>query len=121
MIQAMRMRRLVIVCLLLFSFALAGYFAYRAFFTPEALKRREVERWVGIVGAVVELPQSETPTVATVTNLEKLRNQPFFVNAEQGDKVLIYPRTGRAILYRPSTGKVIVMTADVIIEKEEGL
>ena len=98
-----------------------GYFAYRAFFTPEALKRREVERWVGIVGAVVELPQSETPTVATVTNLEKLRNQPFFVNAEQGDKVLIYPRTGRAILYRPSTGKVIVMTADVVVEKEEGL
>jgi hypothetical protein len=105
----------------LLSLSLAGYFAYRVSFAPEALQRREIEKWVGIVGAAVELPEDEVPTVATVMNLEKLREQPFFVNAERGDKVLIYPRAGRAILYRPSTGKVIAMTTDVVIEKEEGL
>ncbi len=59
------------------------------------------------VGKLINLPQDETPTIATVTDPSLLRNQDFFINAEKGDKVLIYTQANKAIIYRPSTNKLI--------------
>lgn len=59
------------------------------------------------VSELIELPKGETPTVATVTDLSKLKNQPFFAKAQKGDKVLIFEKAGKAVLYRPTTDKII--------------
>lgn len=56
---------------------------------------------------VVSVPEDEEPTIATVTNAFRLRGQTFFARSENGDKVVIYPKSGRAILYRPSIDKII--------------
>ena len=53
------------------------------------------------------LPQNETPTLATVSDLHALEGQAFFKNAKEGDKVLMYLRSQRAILYRPSIDRII--------------
>lgn len=104
--------------MILFFLALvvSGYFAYRAYFTPEALSRREVEKWIDIIGSWVELPRDERPTLATVTNRSRIDDQPFLEGAENGDKILLYPRAGEAVLFRPSTGRVLGITTDVNIE-----
>lgn len=108
----------IIVVLLGLSVFTAGYFAYYSFFTPEALKRREVKKWAEIIGKNTELPKGETPTLATITNKEKLGDQLFFARAENGDKILIYPLAKQAFLFRPSTGKIIEVTTNVSIEME---
>ena len=59
------------------------------------------------VGKIFDLPAGEVPTVATVSNLDKLREQPFFANAKVGDKVIIYTTAKKAILYRPDTKQII--------------
>lgn len=59
------------------------------------------------VGKLVALPSGEEPTVATVTEREKLAGQPFFASAENGDKVLIYTKARKAILYDPDTNRVL--------------
>lgn len=59
------------------------------------------------VGKIAKLPEGETPTVATVNGVEKLKNQVFFENAQDGDKVLIYTQAKTAVLYRPSIKKII--------------
>jgi len=59
------------------------------------------------IGKLYKLPEGETPTLATVSNIENLRDQEFFARAENGDKVLIYSVAKRAILYRPSINKII--------------
>ena len=53
------------------------------------------------VGKLIELPQGETPTVATVTDPDKLKAQAFFVNAKAGDIVLLYTIAHKAYLYDP--------------------
>lgn len=100
---------LVLSGFLCLAVLVAVYFAYQYAFTPEAMKRREIEKWTGIVGKSVTLPQGETPTIATVTNKRKLDDQPFFKQVENGDKILIYSDARQAILYRPSLGKVLDM------------
>lgn len=67
----------------------------------------ETQQLVNQVGKLVQLPQGETPTIATVNNSTKLKNQAFFKDAQNGDKVLIYSKSGKAVLYRPSTNRVI--------------
>lgn len=67
----------------------------------------EISQLVDQVGTLMQLPTGEQPAIATVTDLSQLQNQPFFANAQVGDKVLIYQAAKEAILYRPSTNKII--------------
>jgi hypothetical protein len=67
----------------------------------------EVSAITNKIGKFMELPSDEVPTVATVSDREKLKGQPFFARAQNGDKVLIYTKAQKAILYRPSENKVI--------------
>lgn len=74
---------------------------------PSEAAKLATTQLVEDVGKLVQLPAGETPTIATVSDASKLKNQAFFAKAENGDKVLIYTQAKRAILYRPSTNKVI--------------
>lgn len=74
---------------------------------PQAVAQQEQSQLVEQVGKLTDLPKNENPTVATVSDVNKLKDQPFFSNAQNGDKVLIYSQSKQAILYRPSTNKVI--------------
>lgn len=59
------------------------------------------------VGQLIQLPSDEVPTVATVVDADKVKSQAFFASAQNGDKVLVYSKASKAILYRPSTKKII--------------
>ena len=92
------------------SLAAAFYFyqKYQKIRTsPEELAREEVLSATTAISRFMELPTDEEPTLATVTDNEKLKDQDFFKNAQNDDKVLIYAKAHKAILYRPSTNKVI--------------
>lgn len=73
---------------------------------PTTAGKTEIQKIQNQLKNTVALP-TETPTLATVSDVDKLRAQVFFKDAENGDKVLIYQKAGTAILYRPSTKKVI--------------
>jgi hypothetical protein len=74
---------------------------------PESASQSEVNSLVEKVGKHYDLPKNDSVTVATVSDINKLEGQVFFSKAQNGDKVLIYPKTSIAILYRPSTDKII--------------
>lgn len=68
----------------------------------------EIKGLVEEVGDKIQLPD-ETPTLATVSDVAKLSGQPFFKNAKNGDKVLIFSNSKLAILYRESIHKIIAV------------
>lgn len=78
---------------------------------PAMATEKEIKQLVIDVGKFLVLPTDETPTLATVSEPEKLRDQPFFANAMEGDKVLIYVSSRKAILWRPSTSKIVEISA----------
>ncbi len=109
-----RLKSVVIIfsLLLLFFAGAAGYFYYKyKKMAQTSDTKEEIAQLVKTLDAVIELPGGETPTLATVTDKEKLVSQPFFRKSENGDKVLIYTEAGRAILYRPSIGKIVDITS----------
>ncbi len=68
---------------------------------------RELRSLVSDVGDHMLLPADETPTLATVSDMHALEGQEFFQNAAEGDKVLMYLRSRKAIIYRPSIDRII--------------
>jgi hypothetical protein len=74
---------------------------------PNLFAAEEVKKYISEISKLMMLPTGETPTLATVNDKEKLKSQPFFAHAENGDKVLIYTNAKKAILFRPSLNKII--------------
>lgn len=74
---------------------------------PNVVAQQEVASLVAKVGRLVVLPEGESPTVATVSDPEALKDQAFFKNAVKGDKVLIYAESKKAFLYSVSLDKII--------------
>lgn len=74
---------------------------------PTQAAQDEVVKVVAQVGKLMVLPTDEQPTVASVTDPEKLKGQDFFLNAKVGDKVLIYQNNRKAILYSPTLNKIL--------------
>jgi len=101
---------IVIIIVALVAVALGGYFYYQLKTiktNPQTVAKEEVETLISKVSKLYLLPIGEDPTVATVSDPEALKNQSFFTQSEKGDKVLIYTKIGKAILYRPSIDKII--------------
>lgn len=105
-----RFFKVVVPVVAIVAIVAAGYF-YSQVRTlkqnPQAAAQQEVQALVAKVGRLLVLPADEVPTVATVSDPEALKDQPFFASATQGDKVLIYTTAKKAVLYSVSLNKVI--------------
>ena len=95
------------------SLAGAAYFYLQYQQTQIALKnptlaaQQEAANLVSRVSKLIDLPSDENPQIATVSDISQLKGQPFFGNAKNGDKVLIYTKAKKAILYDPLADKII--------------
>lgn len=109
--------RIVAIIVFLVALAAAGYFFWQYKQTkeqfaalknnPEQAAAAEKADLIAKVGKLAALPQGEDPTIATVTDPDKLKDQEFFAKAQKGDKVLIYTKAKKAFLYNPSSNKII--------------
>ncbi len=66
-----------------------------------------VKELLAQVGKLMDLPTGEQPTVATVTNADLIKSQPFFAKAKTGYRVILYPTARIAILFDDQDNKII--------------
>lgn len=78
---------------------------------PQLALQQENEKTIEAVGRLMDLPSDEVPTIATVTDVSAVSDQPFFQSAQNGDRVLIYASAKKAILYRPGGNRIIEVGA----------
>lgn len=109
-----------IVVALVAGFAFVGYdyflakkYIFKTVSTEEKA-RQEVAAVTSVIRKSVDLPPDEKAVMATVTDIDQLKNQQFFQNAQNGDKVIMYPESGKALIYRPKDKRVVEFGALVI-------
>lgn len=105
------LKKILIGILVLIILVIGGYFGYQQYAKSESAQKAKSERLVKstieAVGRLINLPEGDNPQVAIVSDLTPLSGQPFFRNAEVGDRVIIYENLGRAILYNPRLNKIM--------------
>lgn len=74
---------------------------------PQVVTQKENIQLLEKVSKLMLLPEGEEPTIATVSDTEALKDQAFFTKAQKGDKVLIYTKAKKAILYSVLLNKII--------------
>ena len=75
---------------------------------PEEETNKEISQLVTALGKLILLPVGEEPALFTVEDKEKLKSQgPFFEKVENEDKVLVFKKAKKVILYRPSKNIII--------------
>lgn len=101
---------IVVLVIALAAACLYFFIQYRRVAADPAYEARiEAERISKELAKVMVLPDDSLPVVATVSDREALQDQSFFRYAENGDRVVIFPGSMRAVLYRPSTKQVVDM------------
>ncbi len=88
----------------------AGYFAkqyYDLRSNPNMAAQEETVQLTNTVSKLYDLPKDEKPIIGSVQDKEKLKDQPFFKNAQNGDKILIYKEAKLAVIYRQEENKLI--------------
>lgn len=113
---------LAVVVLGLAGWGIYSYMELQKIQNPEYTQQQaeqENQTLKNKVSRLIELPDGEM-VVATVSDKEKLVDQPFFSKAENGDKVLIFSESSTAIIYRESTDKIVNSGPIAITSAEDG-
>jgi hypothetical protein len=95
---------IIIGAVIVIIISLVGFFAWQQ--QQESKNTPEIQKVMKSVSSHILLPTGETPALVTVVDRTKLKSD-FFKNAQNGDKMLIYQKNHRAILYRPSVDRIV--------------
>lgn len=113
MINSDKMQKIIIAVLVGLVVVLIGltYYFRDQFQTikkdPQKITQQETQSLVEKISRLMVVPEGEDPIIATVMDPELLKDQPFFAKAKKGDRVLIYSKARRAILYDPAADKIL--------------
>jgi len=109
-IKSEKLNKFIIIAIILILGCTTCYFYYQFVKIkqdPQKVAKEETKNLLAQISQIIVLPEGEEPTVATVTDPERLKDQPFFAKAKKGDKVLIYTNAKKAILYDPQNKKIV--------------
>lgn len=100
-------KRALAILVIFAALALLAFFALRSE-SPEEKAQKELAAAVAAVGELMILPEGDEPVLATVTDAKVLTaQQAFFSGSVNGDQLLLFPRSLKAIIYSPSRNKII--------------
>ncbi len=103
---------ILLVGVVVSTFAAAYYYRMYTMYEAKVPKEqkeadKDIDMTLQKLGKLMVLP-AERPSLAVVKDADKLKTQQkFFAQAQNGDKLLIFRTARKAILYRPSTNKII--------------
>lgn len=101
---------IVAAVVLLVAIGAAGLFAKKYYdlkANPNQASQEDTKKITDKVGKLYQLPKDETPILGKVKDKEKLKDQAFFKDSQNGDDLLIYQKARVAVIYRDGENKLI--------------
>lgn len=100
-------KRVLIALIIIMALAVLAYVTLGNK-TEEEHAQQELAAAIAAVGQLMILPEGDEPVLATITDATALTTQQaFFAGAIDGDQLLLFPRSLKAIIYSPSRDKII--------------
>jgi hypothetical protein len=101
----------IISILIIIIIALLGYAVYDKFFATTTLEtqlsEKEIKSLVVKVSKLINVPE-ELPVVAKIIKAEELMaEQKFYTGSKDGDYLIVFPTTQKAMIYRESEDRLI--------------
>jgi hypothetical protein len=67
-----------------------------------------VQKLISDLSKLMILPADDSPVVATINDAATLaKDQPFYVNSVNGDALLVFPKSSKAVIYSPSRNVIV--------------
>ena len=98
----------ILLLLLVIAVGVSGLLFIKYKRAVDTANSSEREQIIQRLAPIIILPD-EQPDLSTILDTSKLTNQVLKQRANNGDKLLIYNKAKRLIIYRPATGKVVDM------------
>lgn len=73
----------------------------------QELNQTQVNQLLGEMRAIILLPKDEDPVVATISDMNLLKDKDFYKDAQNGDRVVVFANAKKAYIYRPSNKMII--------------
>lgn len=122
----------VFLVLILLALAAGSFFLYQKYRDTQAqvdklstvqgqqeLSNTQVNELLGEMRAIILLPSDEDPVVATITDINLLRDKDFYKDAQNGDRVVVFASAKKAYIYRPSEKKIINVGAFEVSNEQQ--
>jgi hypothetical protein len=93
---------------------------YRPGQNPEVKAKKEQAELTGQISNHLMLPTDDEPVIYNIEDPELLKGQQkFFENSNKGDKLIVYPKTGKAVIYSPERD-IVVNVGPVTFDQNTG-
>lgn len=114
-------RKFIKITLLIISYTIVAAIVWKYSIKMQqspAYQQEQAQKQVSIlikkISKIAILPESETPQVAIIQDVESLKKtQEFFIDAQNGDKILVYTQARKAFIYRESSNKIINIALNI--------
>lgn len=73
----------------------------------QELNKTQIEAILSEMRKLIVIPTGEDPAIATIVDIEQLKSSPFYKDAQNGDRVVLFNNAKKAYIYRPES-KIIV-------------
>jgi len=84
----------------------------------QEMAKLEVQALLDKIGKLIVLPAGEEPTVATITDADALKKeQQFYQDASNGDKVVIYVQAKKAVIYNEAKN-ILVNVGPIFVNEQ---
>jgi hypothetical protein len=98
-------KRIIVVIILAVWSGITAWLGWSYYQSQTNIAKNDAKIIVDKLRTLMEVPPEE-PLVATIIDAEKLKeNEPFYKNAQNGDKVVIWKE--KAVIYRMEQNKII--------------
>lgn len=103
--RTLLLKRIGLIALLAVWAGATAWLGWSYYQTQQNIEKNDAKMIVGKLQKLMQTP-AEEPLVATITDAEKLKqNEPFYKNAQNGDKVIIWKE--KAVIYRQESNKIV--------------